>query len=106
MVGEGKVEFLDTEFNCDTKGFQSGDEVLATIHFEDVDLLDNDEDADLTGNVEFILYMGDHYHLTIKTEVGENIWVDTNDIWDKGDFVGIKILPKDIHLSKPAAGNE
>ncbi|MGX8708229.1 MAG: TOBE domain-containing protein, partial [Bacteroidales bacterium] len=106
VTGEGKVEFLDTEFSCDTTGFQTGDEVVATIRFEKVDLLDNDEDADLTGNVVFILYMGDHYHLTVKTEAGENIWVDTNDIWDKGDFVGIKILPEDIQLSKPAAGNE
>ncbi|MBQ5481815.1 MAG: TOBE domain-containing protein, partial [Bacteroidales bacterium] len=106
VTGEGKVEFLDTEFSCDTTGFETGDEVVATIRFEKVDLLDNDEDADLTGNVVFILYMGDHYHLTVKTEAGENIWVDTNDIWDKGDFVGIKILPEDIQLSKPAAGNE
>ncbi len=106
VVGEGKVRFLDTDFTCDTTGFAEGDEVLATIRFEKVDLLDHEEDADLTGNVVFILYMGNHYHLTIKTEVGENIWVDTNDIWDKGDFVGIKILPEDIHLSKPAAGNE
>ena len=106
VVGEGKVRFLDTDFTCDTTGFAEGDEVLVTIRFEKVDLLDHEEDADLTGNVVFILYMGNHYHLTIKTEVGENIWVDTNDIWDKGDFVGIKILPEDIHLSKPAAGNE
>ena len=106
VKGEGKVEFLDTEFTCNTEGFQDGDEVVATIHFEKVDLLDHEEDADLTGNVEFILYMGDHYHLTVKTDAGENIWVDTNDIWDKGDFVGIKILPEDIQLSKAAAGNE
>ena len=106
VTGEGKVEFLDTEFACDTTGFETGDEVTATIRFEKVDLLDHEEDADLTGNVVVILYMGDHYHLTVKTEAGENIWVDTNDIWDKGDFVGIKILPEDIKLSKRAAGNE
>ena len=106
VIGEGKVEFLDTEFSCDTTGFSEGDEVTATIRFEKVDLLDHEEEADLTGNVVFILYMGNHYHLTVKTECGENIWVDTNDIWDKGDFVGIKILPEDIQLSKPVAGNE
>jgi len=106
VVGEGKVEFLGTAFSCNTDGFQDGDEVMVTIDFEKVDLLDHEEDADVTGNVVFILYMGDHYHLTVKTDCGENIWVDTNDIWDKGDFVGIKILPEDIHLSKPAAGNE
>ena len=106
VVREGKVEFLDTEFSCDTTGFQEGDDVVATIRFEKVDLLDNDDDADLTGNVVFILYMGNHYHLTVKTEAGENIWVDTNDIWDKGDFVGIKILPEDIQLSKAAPAHE
>ncbi|MBP5566849.1 MAG: polyamine ABC transporter ATP-binding protein [Bacteroidales bacterium] len=101
VIGYGKVEFLDTEFECDTEGFEEGDDAIATIRFEKVDLLDHDEDADLTGNVVFILYMGDHYHLTVKTETGENIWVDTNDIWDKNDYVGIKILPKDIQLTKP-----
>ena len=106
VAGEGKVEFLGTAFSCDTAGFESGDEVAVTVRFEKVDLLDHEEDADTTGNVVFILYMGDHYHLTIKTAAGENIWVDTNDIWDKGDFVGIKILPEDIQLSKPAARNE
>lgn len=106
VTGEGRVEFLGTEFECNTEGFAEGDDVTASIRFEKVDLLDHEEEADLTGNVVFILYMGNHYHLTVKTENGENIWVDTNDIWDKGDFVGIKILPKDIKLSKPAAGNE
>ncbi len=106
VTGEGKVEFLGTEFECDTTGFEAGDKAVATIRFEKVDLLDHEEEADLTGNVVFILYMGNHYHLTVKTEAGDNIWVDTNDIWDKGDFVGIKILPEDIHLSKPAAGDE
>ena len=106
VVGEGKVEFLGTSFDCDTAGFADGDEVTATIRFEKVDLLDHEEEADTTGNVVFILYMGNHYHLTVKTECGENIWVDTNDIWDKGDFVGIKILPEDIQLSKPTTGNE
>ena len=106
VTGEGTVKFLETEFACDTSGFSTGDDVTATIHFEKVDLLDHEEEADLTGNVASILYMGNHYHLTVKTEIGENIWVDTNDIWDKGDFVGIKILPEDIKLSKPAEGNE
>ncbi len=106
VTGEGKVEFLGTTFACDTAGFESGDEVTATIRFEKVDLLDHEDEADTIGNVVFILYMGNHYHLTVKTECGENIWVDTNDIWDKGDFVGIKILPEDIKLSKRTAGNE
>ncbi|MBR5923826.1 MAG: ABC transporter ATP-binding protein, partial [Bacteroidales bacterium] len=46
VIGEGKVEFLDTEFECDTTGFEEGDDAIATIRFEKVDLLDHDEDAD------------------------------------------------------------
>ncbi len=100
VTGEGRVEFLDAEFECDTEGFVKGDKIRVEVAFENVDLLDHDDDATTTGNVEFILYMGNHYHLTVRTESGEKIWVDTNDIWDKNDFVGIKILPKDIKLSK------
>ena len=100
VTGKGKVEFLDGEFECDTEGFEEGDEVIATVRFEKVDLLDYDDNAPVSGNVVSILYKGDHYHLTVKTESGENVWVDTNDIWDKNDSVGIKILPKDIKLTK------
>ena len=96
----GKVEFLDGEFECDTEGFEDGDEVIATVRFEKIDLLDYDDNAPVSGNVVSILYKGNHYHLTVKTESGENVWVDTNDIWDKNDSVGIKILPKDIKLTK------
>ena len=106
VTADGRVEFLGAEFGCDTAGFSAGDKVTVKVDFGKVDLLDHEDEADTTGNVVFILYKGDHYHLTVLTESGEKIWVDTNDIWDKGDFVGIKILPEDILLSKPADGNE
>ncbi|MCR4570748.1 MAG: ABC transporter ATP-binding protein [Bacteroidales bacterium] len=106
VTAEGTVEFLGAEFECDTKGFEVGEDVTVKVRFEKVDLLDHEDEAITTGHVEFILYMGNHYHLTIRTESGEKIWVDTNDIWDKNDFVGIKILPKDICLEKVTAANE
>ena len=102
IVDETHVEFLGAEFECKQHGFGEGETVTVTVPFEKVDLLDNAEEAVLEGNVDFILYMGDHYHLTIKTEEGDKIWVDTNDIWDKNDLVGIRIQPKDISLEKPA----
>ena len=101
IVDETHVEFLGAEFECKQHGFEEGETVTVTVPFEKVDLLDNAEEAVLEGNVDFILYMGDHYHLTIKTEEGDKIWVDTNDIWDKNDLVGIRIQPKDISLEKP-----
>ena len=54
----------------------------------------------VAGEVKFILYKGNHYHLQIRTETGYDLYVDTDDIWDKGDQVGIRILPKDIKAVK------
>ena len=38
--------------------------------------------------------------LLILTDDGDHIWVDTNDIWDKGDLVGIDIPAKHLKISK------
>ena len=100
VVAEGRISFLETEFECNTEGFTEGDVVRAEVRFDKVDLLDHEEGAALTGNIVAILYKGDHYHLTVKTEDGDHIWVDTNDIWDKGDLVGVNIAPKAIKLTK------
>ena len=59
------------------------------IPFDKVSLQDNEEDGMMQGEVYFILYKGDHYHLQVRTDDGEDIYVDTNDIWDDGDRVGI-----------------
>jgi len=48
--------------------------------------------------VSFILYKGNHYHLTISTGNNEQIFVDTNDVWDDGDRVGISISAKSIQI--------
>ena len=68
------------------------------VDFDKVELLDNEGTAE--GNVSFILYKGDHYHLTVKTKEGEDVLVDTNDVWDKNDMVGISIKPEDLRISK------
>ena len=64
------------------------------------DMIDNEEDGTLTGDVRFILYKGDHYHLTVSSDWGEDIFVDTNDVWDNGDHVGISILPESIKVTQ------
>ena len=63
-------------------------------------LQDNEEDGTLTGEVKFILYKGDHYHLTVLSDWDENVFVDTNDVWDDGDRVGITIPPDAIRIVK------
>ncbi|MBR4809669.1 MAG: ABC transporter ATP-binding protein [Bacteroidales bacterium] len=101
MVDETHVEMIGGVFEClPQEGIAAGDKVKAVIRFEDVDLLDHQEDGVVAGEVHFLLYKGDHYHLTIRTDDDYRIWVDTNDIWDKGDLVGVNIAPKAIKLTK------
>lgn len=101
MTSDESVSMLGGEYDCPkTEGISKGDRVRIDVAFDRVDLLDNDEDAPVTGNVAFILYKGNHYHLTVITDSGEHVLVDTNDVWDKNDLVGVKILPEDMHITK------
>ena len=70
------------------------------VDFNRVNLQDYEEDGTLCGEVHFILYKGNHYHLTIRTDDGDDIYVDTDDVWDNGDRVGIRIAPSYIRLYK------
>ena len=96
----GTVNLLGADFPLPNT-FEAGTEVKVEASFEAVDLMDNLDDGILDGEVHFILYKGDHYHLTIKTDDGDFLWVDTDDIWDKGDLVGIRLCPeKGIKITK------
>ena len=101
MVDDTHVELLGGTFECPPQeGLSAGDAVTVEVDFDKVDLLDHQEEGVLAGEVHFLLYKGDHYHLTILTEDGDHIWVDTDDIWDKGDLVGVDIAPKDLKITR------
>ena len=101
IVDETHVKFLEEVFECKPQDkFEVGEKVNVEVKFSRVELIDHPEEGILSGEVHFLLYKGDHYHLTIRTDYGDKLWVDTNDIWDKGDLVGINIAPKDIKISK------
>lgn len=99
MVDSTHVKFLDTKFQClempDVKG---GENVVVEIPFDKIELMDNEEDGSLVGDIRFILYKGNHYHLTVRTESGEDVYVNTNEVWDNRDLVSIRILPEDIKI--------
>ncbi|MBQ8673563.1 MAG: polyamine ABC transporter ATP-binding protein [Bacteroides sp.] len=99
VTDENHVEFLGCSFECsDTKGLAPDTPVTVEVDFDNVVLEDNEEDGKLTGEVKFILYKGNHYHLTVLTDWDENIFVNTNDVWDDGDRVGITIAPDAIRV--------
>ncbi len=104
-----KVEFLDAEWDITDRTaerFSVGEEVEVEVDFNRVNLQDDEEDGVLSGDVYFILYKGDHYHLQVRTDDGADLFVDTNDIWDNGDRVGVKIAPSYIRLYKKTTDSQ
>ena len=101
LTDETHVEFLGCNFECaSVTDIVVGTEVRVEVGFDKIILQDNEEDGTLTGEVKFILYKGDHYHLTVWSDWDENVFVDTNDVWDDGDRVGITIPPDAIRVIK------
>lgn len=101
VIDETHVEFLGCEFECvPLRNMQAGEGVWVEVGFDKVILQDNEEDGIFTGEVKFILYKGDHYHLTVLSDWDENVFVDTNDVWDDGDRVGITIPAEAIRVIK------
>lgn len=99
LVDSTHVEFLGRVFEClEYKAIEPGSPVRVEVDFDHVILEDNEVDGRLTGEVKFILYKGNHYHLTVFTDWDENIFVDTHDVWDDGDRVGITIAPENIRI--------
>lgn len=102
MIDETHVEFLGCEFECPRVDMSDSSRdwkhVKVEVDFYKVILQDNEEDGMLTGEVKFILYKGNHYHLTVLSDWDENVFVDTNDVWDDGDRVGITIPTEVIRV--------
>ena len=96
------VEILDCDFEClPQEGLKPGDKVLVEVDFDKIDLTDDKRDGVCEGDITFILYKADHYHLTVRTEGGENVYVDTQDVWEDRDIVGVNIRPEDMRI-RPA----
>lgn len=105
MLSPSLVGILGSEFECQEQpGLAKGDRVRVEVDFDKVDLMDYEEEGGTAGNIDFLVYKGDHYHLSVTTPDGFKVYADTNDVWDKNDFVGIKILPQDMRISKMEAG--
>lgn len=93
------VEFLGCHFECRPQHeIPAGSPVIVQVPFDGIILQDDENDGTLTGDVRFILYKGDHYHLTVASDWQEDIYVDTHDVWDNSDHVGITIPRESITI--------
>ena len=101
MVDATHINILGTQLVCNEQpDVAGGEKIEVEVDFDKIELMDNKEDGMLVGDVRFILYKGDHYHLTVRTIGGDNIYVDTHDVWDDRDIVGVKILPDDMRIKR------
>jgi spermidine/putrescine transport system ATP-binding protein len=103
VLKNGKVRFLDAEWEVmpqQIEGLEAGEHVQVLVPFRSIDLQDYEEEGVLSGEVHFILFKGNHFHLTIRTDEGYDLYVNTNDVWDDGDRVGIVIPKKEILIRK------
>ena len=99
MTDATHVTLLGESFECEAQeGIVAGREVDVAFAFDAVELTDDSDDGTSWGIIRFILYKGDHYHLTVRTDDGESIYVDTHDVWEDLDEVGIKISPKSLRI--------
>lgn len=98
-IKNNTVTFLGCEFKLtdkQTEAVNGKSQTKVHVPCDEIELTDNQEDGTFTGDVSFILYKGNHYHLTVDTDCGEKLYVDTQDQWDLGDHVGIKIKTFEI----------
>ena len=99
LIDATHVEFLGCSFECRPQHeIPAGSPVTVQVPFDGIILQDDENDGTLTGDVRFILYKGNHYHLTVASDWQEDIFVDTHDVWDNSDHVGITIPRESITI--------
>ncbi len=114
------VEFGDGEYECDVtqlypgsrldeegylitlKGNKidlTGVEVNVEVGTHDIIMSDDEEEGGVQGNILSLVYIGDHYRYTVRTENEEDYVFACDDLWNENDRVSL-IIPKDkIKLS-------
>lgn len=109
------VLFADGEFECDVtmlyegsslddKGYLitaqgekidlTGTQVNVEIQIPDVTMSDDENAGGTCGHIVSLIYKGDHYSYTIRTESEEDFIIDDEYLWNEDDYVSV-IVPKD-----------
>lgn len=100
VSGENLVSFCGGDFEIPTNGFEIGDEVVAYVPFNAVELTDDEEDGVIGASVTQSLYKGTYYQVQVYTDTDEDFYIDTADEWDMDDRVGVRIDGSKVRLEK------
>ena len=77
-------------------------DVIAEIGLKVIEVIDNEEDGVVSGEIISIIYKGDHYQIIVRTDEDEDFVIDTEYTWNEHDMVSLKVNPKDIKLTLKA----
>ena len=98
MRSDYVVEFFGRKFRCLDKGFAPDEPVDVVIRPEDVDIVPADN-GHLCGTVTSVTFKGVHYD-TIVDFRGFKWLIQTTELHQPGEYIGIKLTPDDIHVMK------
>ena len=101
MRADYVVEFFGRKFRCLDRGFAKDEPVDVVIRPEDVDIVPPDS-GHLCGTVTSVTFKGVHYD-TIVDFRGFKWLIQTTDLHQPGEYIGIKLTPNDIHVMKKSA---
>ncbi|MBE5922730.1 MAG: polyamine ABC transporter ATP-binding protein [Lachnospiraceae bacterium] len=114
------VEFAGGEFECDvTQLFPgsyhddkihlfskdgerihlTGMPVYVDIPVEYLDMSDDETAGGVVGEIVSLIYVGDHYRYTVRTESQEDFVIRDEDLWNEYDRVSVIIPPDQIKLT-------
>ena len=92
------VEFSGHVFECLDKGFGADEAVDVVVRPEDVDVVPVEKGM-LTGTVTSVTFKGVHYEIIV--DIGGFLWmIQSTDIQNVGDKIGLLIEPDAIHIMK------
>ncbi len=120
ITKKNTVAFGDGEFACDVTTLYPGShldeegylitadgqqldltdtDVTVEVDLKDIEISDDAEEGGARGHIVSLIYKGDHYQYIVRTEENEEDFVlDTEDLWNENDYVGIKIRPECIRM--------
>ena len=121
------VVFANTSWDCDVSQLVEGShldeegylitasgeqidlndvDVNVEVDFNDITLVENEEDGMVYGTVISSIYKGDHYQIIVRTnEEEEDYILDTEYTYNVNDTVGIVIPSEKIKMSLKVAAN-
>lgn len=90
MWDNNVVEICGGRFECNFDK-PSGTKVKVKIDFDDIEILDDENDGIISGKVVSSIYKGSYYQCVVRTDNYYDFFVDTDDDWMKGDRVGLNV---------------